>query len=494
MPASRSSPPKRRPLHERSDSQTNELPSSSIRLVDHSYIYDRTSFPSRTSQILIPPGESSTVSGSHPLLSQQSLNHPLPLSNPIRPTKYEGIGPSKPEIAYTVEKGQVSNLDGTVFDISTSHPQTENNVFDVEGRPSSVLLPEKPSTALNASNPKRLTSTTRLPPFSSLSQENPAIRAGPSQINPSFEISLSRTSDAQSPVDHPNQPSNILHGSVNQNTIPSYPSIESLPYQMRAGRANNSGRRSVSYSAFPPVTPPNNNNPSKNIPPNAPYPLGSAGSKSVRTPSGSRQRSRPATARQVESRSTTDTSAILQYPVIYPPSTQGSWATSSGDTSERTRMSEGRLPNRWNTGSSSGGYSVGRIGEGDGNDGRRTEVPQLLAQSPRALPQGLVGVALTSDGEQTWPPNIGAMQGNNMPSTIRLVSGPHVRSSRTRGTRRRSVNNRESYPSDRTRDTRRKRDETRLAEAGTRDSMASNGIPAWAKYVDTVNGLAEKMS
>ncbi|KAI9793388.1 MAG: hypothetical protein M1816_000280 [Peltula sp. TS41687] len=243
---------------------------------------------------------------------------------------------------------------------------------------------------------------------------------------------------------------------------------------MRAGRANSSGRRSVSYSAFPPVTPPNN--PPKNLPSNAPYPLRPTGSKSVRTPSGPKAYSRPATARQIESRSTTDSSAILQYPVINPPSTQGSWATSSGETLERNRMIEGRLPHRWNTGSSSGGYSVGRIDEGNGD-----EVPRTLAQTPRALPQGLVGVALTSHGQQAWPQNIGGTQVDNIPSTIRLVGGPQIQNNRPRGPRRRSVNNRESYPSDRARDARRKRDENRLVEPGARDSIVSTGFPAWAK-------------
>lgn len=466
----------RRPLHERADSQTDQLTTPTIRLVDDAHVYGANPFPFQPAYILRPPGDSNPVSGRPPGLSQPSLNlphtPPQPSSEPSEPgypITLEDYASSPqapaPARASAVEEAGISNIDATDLATVVSREDGHGTLDKPsrQRRSSGLMRPDiLPPTGPRLEPPRRPAQAVTLPPVG-LSEKG--VRS----------VDVSSVA-----ADHLAQSSSSLYGSTPQQSIPPAPLTDAPLNQMRAGRA------STRYSAFPPVTPPN---PLKSCPLVVPLPARPAGPRSRRSPSAPKPHARPSPDRSIvavpaEAPEATECAAVVQYPTVRPPSAQSSRATTSTSTPERSGEKEEESARRSNAGRPPEEYDRGAAAEEKADDERKLEITESVAEpvvhSPRVLPQGLVGVALTSDLEAPLSPNV-LTRDDQRASTIRVVSGPQLHGDPAQHSWRRSTRA-QSFPLTRPTGSRRTTKMEMHSDSGDQDSIVYGVFPAWARY------------
>ena len=480
--------PKRRPLHERSDSQTNRRSTPSIRLVEDSHVYQADPFPSQPSHVLSPSAESSTVSGHDPFVSRHGIIDPPPLpSEPRLPVKYHRRRSSSrstrvPEPAVTLEDARIWNDDATREDTPTAHRvrQTKYDRQTTNRRPSAGLLPDELVTTLDVSGTSRPGYAGRPPPWPPFRLAHPAAGSRMSTIGQS-EKGPQSVVPTYVPGLHVGPTTGSSHTSAQARALPWTPATESPSGQMRASR--NGRRPSVSYSAFPSVQPPNN--PPKYLPPAIPYPVRPAGPRSINAPTLSRLHSRPSPARQVvpvpAETVATESSAVFQYPAVKPPSSQSSWVNSTIITPERIRMDEGQLVPGEDMLQPPGilpsaGETVKSLQVVDDD---KVDVPDPLAQWRSASSARLVGVALTSGVDERWPQDT-SEHSEDRNSTTRVVSGAQTQGN-DKGDAQRQSTTRGSTVLDGRIETKRRQTKDKQTETAIRDSVTLGAFPAWAR-------------
>ncbi len=480
--------PRRRPLHERSDSQNNELPTTTVRLVESSNELTSRPYSSRSSRRFSWAHEASTVSEEAPSLYQHGViaprpttppppppgRHPSTSSFPVAINEYDGHFTSSKA---PTELGRSSNVDATEIGATISARQGQDQV-DPEARSRLVedelepgnrrsgRLATADSIDLNW-RPMSLasSSTVRRPEPSFLRQE---IRpAGQDVPRSSQSVRAEDVGDAPPPIVPPDRSSGL---STLSKTVRLVTPADSPSNPMRQARTGRTPPSTASYSAFPPASPPP-------VPIQFPPPLSSfpvVADVATGSPTAGRGPARssiwrkplPGPARPIKQ--VAPTFATRHRAPAAVALKRGSQRYSgSFNAPDNFRMND--LPPApsqvWDGGRrASGNTSTAGLPRGDEDRLQRSSP----SRSPS--PPELVGIAITSDLEEPRRV-VTPAQGTRRASTIRLISGSI--STTNNGSSKSFVDNHSEHrpPTSRGRD----------MLPRTRDSFASTNFPEWAR-------------
>ncbi|KAF2280434.1 uncharacterized protein EI97DRAFT_123084 [Westerdykella ornata] len=333
-PSSRTTSPRRRPLHERSNSRSNQIPAPTIRVVEDaeepsSDIYSKSPFPSRPSQILPPrkrpgyafEGRGARVSDStfvaHAVAKIEANNALVP--KPLQPKK----GPRQ---STSTNNSDTDTVVGVPF--SPSFSPSSSRFSQVSTAPSSVFPEETGLEILQeeASPPRQ--STIRAVPPSTSSSDEPS--DGHALTPRASAISFASTASSDSlphPEDH-REPDSFDKAS------PASQDREDTP---------SSGSDTSKQASSSP-----------NVEVHRPVPRASSESiqfsDSSYTSERPRSSSQPAPSIHAARHVILDNGVRLSYPVVRPPSVSGLWAESRPLPKNPSRMNpRTSVINQWSS-------------------------------------------------------------------------------------------------------------------------------------------------
>ncbi|KAK4691298.1 hypothetical protein P7C71_g5667, partial [Lecanoromycetidae sp. Uapishka_2] len=375
------SPARRAALHERSDSQTNERASPTLRMVGdpQAPIYGSNPFPTKPSQILSPKGYN-TVQGS----TAGAEFGVSPGQNPPGETK--GIIEDSSNVA-TVQ-------------FHKERPNSEEYQH--------VPSPQRSSTTASFHTPQAHTPTHATTSLISLDQAPADTGRVSDDIVQLPSVPPKPEAAGPFPISH-------LHETRAGQPIPSKESDSSLSSSNSTGtvivKKNKNGKR-ASYSAFPSTRPSSSKSnlslstpqrlaireqieepsPVSPVSPITPNPL------SFSTPAERRTPSAPAYGNPQEAG---QSSPNLQYPVIRPPAASASWAESPIAQPQRMQRTLERAQERWNPHLSTV-QSVRSEGTGSHSDERASQT-MWLPDSSR-VSKSSSSMAMNARGSSDLPP------------------------------------------------------------------------------------------
>ena len=457
--------PKRRALHERSDSHTNSVISPTLRIVNtddsEAYIYSSNPYPSQPSHILSPShGQGFLFEEDEPVSDKVTTTKPF-ASSPPKSRKWKGKGKGKvltKRTNYPSDPASPSNFDGPsspsrpehsqLSTPASSSPTRQQDIVDLsrdpEGRVSDeiIQLPSIPEPGTPACS-------TYSPAWSSSASDLP-------EIQPTVRMSSKPSEDSIS--------SSATTGTVQRHRP-----------RDRSSRA--------SYSAFPPLDRPSSSRSARSA--SAPLattvdrfgnPLPSTSERHP-LPGGRRISSVPSHA---DLQAAINSGANVQYPVVQPPAVSGSWAETTLTIPRRpTRTNEQDAARRWNPHLS----TVHSESTDEGGDDRRSFPLQGAGTASVSSPV-VVGSQSGISGPLAPPRALFPRNRDGTGSTIRVVNEdddrptePPSRPLRSRGSGIRSILSTSSV----------KRKSLKAGEVrtelGSRGSFLRDSIPAWARYV-----------
>lgn len=454
--------PKRRALHERSNSHTNA--SGSVRLVkdDSAHIYLSNPYPTQPSHVLSPSHRQGLRYEGDEAVSDKIK----PFASSPRSRKPTGNGKERPITktgSNTFATGSPSTFDG-----SSSAPN------------------HSPITTPASSSPTRLRSTADLGTDleERVSDEIIQLPSIPQAFTPTCSASL-----PESPTLAPAL-RDITDITVTDR-MSSKPSEESISSSATTGTVQHTrptDRPSrASYVAFPPSDRPTSSRSARSV--SAPFASSNSGfnypddhlpSTSQRYPplAGRRISSVPS---QTDIQAAIDSGANLQYPTIRPPSVSGSWADISISVPKRTaRTHEQDAPRRWNPHLST---VHSELTDENGNEG--FSLPAQYGLPGTITPSKAVENQSGASDALEPPRPLFPRNRDGTGSTIRVVTEddnkpkdaqPQTLRSRASGVlsvlSSSSVKRKKSLKSGEVR-----------TEPGSRGSFLRDSIPAWARYV-----------
>lgn len=423
----RASPP-RRPLHERSDSQTNKLGAPLIRPVPHDdeqpYNHDSRPFPVWPPRGQMQPAEPLAVSDVEPFPYQHITTRPPSTSATNSPHLIKRWSEGS-EPVFGLESAQDTTIHATEIDYDNAPPQRQNR-GSVVWRPSESTSTLTPSRTSYSSLDGRYTFRPNAPRTPQPSRLSHRISTAETDVAPldQSDIDPHAAGNAQVPGRARHHPLESRFSITRPEADQATSSSDLDTDQMAAGHATR--YRSTSYSAFPSITVPNY---AKAPLPPVPYPLPPASSKSNQSTPSPRPHSRPSTARrrpaQAKSQKAAPAAATIQYPVVKPPSSQSSWAESSIATPERvwTREEPPAHDQHWVAAGFPKAESPGAEPDLEGELGDGSDPSQFRRRTGSS--SMMVGIAVTSGPEDPSPPDSSGLR-NVRSSTIRVVSEGHA--------------------------------------------------------------------
>ncbi|KAF1990596.1 hypothetical protein K402DRAFT_400793 [Aulographum hederae CBS 113979] len=344
------SSPKRRPLHERSQSHTNEIASPSIRIVEDSDspVYTKTPFPTHPAHVLLPskahglPVHSQGVSVSDQS-AQSNANPPRSISDALIPK------PLQPRKSHR-SSASTTNSDDETLANAESIQTSKSSRFSQATTP-----PVSPSTDDEQTfEASPTTSKDDLPVHSSRTWETPTIRpvipSSPNEspslpVNPS-ETSLSSSTSAGTLTEG----GNAARESPDNSNYVVYPASSSdLPSDPTSPSPSRSKRATLALTSHPPSPPFPSSSPPASSPPQFSSPrsypeLNPSLDSLVLSPSNSsddrpRSSSAPLPPTHAALHAEIESGLRVQYPTIRQPSASGSWAESSRAQPKKLRKS-----------------------------------------------------------------------------------------------------------------------------------------------------------
>ena len=327
------SPSQRAALHERSDSQTNQKPAPSLRVVGDpgASVYHSTPYPTKPSQILRP---SRTPRGQAPALDH--VSHSLdqhPRDNWTSPHT------SRPRNNNSSREGSGRNTKRSSADVSFYTTSTEDSA---PGSPR-VAEPEANTNVLTSERgeAEREGQTERVSGDSVVQLPSVPPRARGHTLSPS--VSSRETSEARQPATKESDSS--LSSTNTTGTV--------------IVRKTRDGRKRASYSAFPISRPSSSrSNLTISTPPRNPRRPSDAAStpRSPVSPSSPvaetspspRERRISSLPTEARIRDAARHAAELQYPIFKPQAASASWAESSAPSPQIPIRAPERALDRWN--------------------------------------------------------------------------------------------------------------------------------------------------
>ncbi|KAI9718944.1 MAG: hypothetical protein M1812_003829 [Candelaria pacifica] len=462
--------PKRRALHERSDSDTNALTSPSLRIVDRSdaQIYASDPFPSQPSHILSPSQGFVFEDGEHDVshLGVQYNAPTKPLSSAPRPLQV----PKKRgnNVAW---RGIASGTTETPAGSSRVSPSTVEEPWSYERAKS------KPPSE-HVWSFKRATEELDDTNFKSTGH----IVEGPDTgVDHSFPGSF-KPPHALTSLDATSDESSTSLASMVSSDVP---------------KGKRSKRRSASYTPFPPPvsTPASKRNASTSPALLTPFPQKSTDSLSssgASRPSSQGQRSSsiPSVPSLVDLRTAEVVEAKLQYPIVRAPSASGAWAATTITIPKRPQRIAHRVVPRsreWSTQLSTVSSGSERTSQAN-TDGRSSGgYGNITEERMPSISSSLLIEPPSSEDSTAYPPPLFSQNRRGATdSTIRMVSDADERNDsiadlnspvlRPRASGFLSISSAESRPT------------TRNERPTSRGSFLTHGIPAWARTYYARNG------
>lgn len=323
--------PKRQALAERSDAHNNKVAFPSVRIVEddpETYIYSKTPFPTKTSQLLFPRHRQGLLSEEDGLDSDK-------IASEAFVTTRIGHRPGKGKGKLIAKTGS-NTLDAkspSTFDGSSSAPNRSPIITPTSSSPTRL----QSSADLNTNLEERVSDEIiQLPSI------------------PEPFISTCSTCLPQSSTLAP-----ALPDTTALDRMVSKPSEESISSSATTGTVQRTrptdGPRRASYTAFPPLDRPSSSWSARSA--SAPFsPSNPAVNYSGDPFPSSSQRYPPPERRRISSvpsqadiQAAIDSGASLQYPVIRPPTVSGFWADSTVNIPKRPARTHGEdAPRRWN--------------------------------------------------------------------------------------------------------------------------------------------------
>lgn len=326
--------PPRKPLHERSESSTNEQASPTIRLVDNplAHVYSSTPFPTHPSHILAP--KSTKPSG--------AVSEEVGVSDRHGPTNVFGNSwAGETSTRYAKAKDAVDSEEENNESPAQSWPLPASRRLSRTLEPASANEPNYNASGRTFIIDQALDDDI---------VELPSVASGPDTLDSPYSISNTRRESSYQQSQEPVVPKSS-DGSLS--------SIDSTGTVIRTKPRDRPNR--ASYSAFPNVT--RSSNPRSNIPWGSVItPTKSdSGRPEVDTSPVSpvspvspeslvSSPNQPSTSHRAVSLAPSDVSEGIrvQYPIVRPPTASGSWAETSENASKRPSRNPARNPNRWN--------------------------------------------------------------------------------------------------------------------------------------------------
>lgn len=456
--------PKRRALHERTDSHTNEVTSPTLRIVDdpEAHIYSSNPFPTQPSHILSPTPGAGAGAGQGLLFEEDEA-----VSDKITSTK-AFAGPSSSSNTNTRRwKGKGRAI------AKTTNVSEEGSPSNVHALPSLPSAPDYSQATIPAlfSPPRQ-----HIPKDSGIDLERheyDKIAQLPSTSEPNAATcrpSLPEAPSAAPPLrDIP----------ARESLVPQPPQVstETVERPRTAGRSNR-----ISYSAFPPLERPSSSRSarSSSTPLAQPTPTFDRSTASPSQPSeyaqGCRTSSVPSHANL---QAAINSGANIQYPIVRPPVASGSWAETSISIPKRTtQRGERNTSRRWNP-----QLSVVHSESSEGSNEQRP-VPRQ-----EGVPASVSSSTVVENQSNQYPPlepplALFPRNRDGTGSTIRVVDQDEDRNMHSQsqpppsqGSGFRSMLSSKSIKRKPV-----KSSEVRT-EPGSRGSFLRDSIPAWARYV-----------
>ncbi len=461
--------PKRRALHERTDSHTNEITSPSLRIVDDSeaHIYTSNPYPTQASHILSPSNGQGLLFGEDEGVSDEiTLTKPFASSSP-KGRKWKGKRKGK-VIAKTTnvsETGSPSTADASPF--SPPAPEYSQVTTPASSSPTKQQFPA--DLGLNLER--------------KLSDE---IIQLPSIPEPG--IARCRTDLPESPSAAPPLPDIPVPDSIISK--PSKVSISSSASTETVARPRHTDRSSrASYSAFPPLDRPSSSRSTRSFstPVAPPHPIvdrsgGSPSRTSSSYPSvqGRRTSSVPSHA---DLQAAIKSGANVQYPIVRKPVASGSWADTTISVPKRpSRMSEHNSSRRWNP-----HLSIVRSDSTGEGSNERYPLPVQEAEPASVTSSMVVEGQLEASGPLAPPRPLFPRNRDGTGSTIRVVDQEDDRTTNLQSRPLRSqASGFLSILSSGSVKRKAQRPSEVRTEPGSRGSFLRDSIPAWARYVTIV--------
>lgn len=466
--------PKRRALHERTDSDNNELSAPSVRLVkdDSEHIYSSNPFPTRPSHVLLPgyrPGlgyEENEASVSNKIISTRTH---------ATPTIGNRAGKGKRRLIATAEGDTLYTGSPSTFDGSSSAPDHSPTITPASASATRLSY----SADLGADLEERVSDEIiQLPsiqePFistcSATLPESPTLAPALTNITATDRMS-SRPSDESIS-------SSATTGTV-QRTRPTEPPSRASYTAFPPLNRPSSSRSARSASA--PFTPPN---PAVNysgdyLPPTSQGNFPSEGRRTSPVPL------------QSDIQAAIDSGASVQYPIIRPPAASGSWADAGINIPKRTtRTYEQDAPRRWNP-----HLSTVHSESTDETGNERISYPGQYGERGNMNPSNAVEDRIGSSDALEPPRSLFPRNRDGTGSTIRVVNEDD---DKPKDAQRQTLRSRASgvlsiLSSSSVKRKSLKAGEVRT-EPGSRGSFLRDSIPAWARYVFSVTGILPKLS
>ena len=349
--------PPRQALHEKSDSHTNEGPSSTLRMVGEPQvpISGVNPYPTKPSQILSPSGYSFRPG----LAFQDTPEVQTPFDESFIRTREGGddfsFGGKERDSWQGTDAGRI----------------TERSSADVSFYTASAMG----STPTLTSNAERSPTPSAMDPTQRLTQMGPAgHRPDPSDLR------VTTTPEAQC-VENESAPERE-HRPANKDSDNSLSSSNSTGTVIV--KKARDGKKRASYSAFPYTGRPSSSK--SNIPsPTSPRSMVPGTSESAVqgspvSPCTPVSATFPSSSeRRISSAPEADASNYVQYPIIKPPSASGSWAQSSNTVARQPPRALERAQERWNPHLS----TVQSEGTTSSMSGERTSQGMWLSDSSR---------------------------------------------------------------------------------------------------------------
>ncbi|KAI9793631.1 MAG: hypothetical protein M1833_000717 [Piccolia ochrophora] len=337
--------PKRRPLHERSQSQTNELGahSQTIRIVTDSQIYASGPYPTQPSQVLSP----SAVVGGSRSRGDHDVSDCSPTS--ISPTKSEisPVNPTRPRINAAAPSPSPTTQPRTGDD-DTSEPSPTLADPALHNDRSGPAQARGKGKQRDQSNPLQ-------PASASVEADSPGLfpsrrPPGAVGVSPTLQDYTSRSSGDRQASDDWKDEINAAHnlpvsgpelqqssGIADSDEDRIMPRKHSADSGKGHGRADGARRPSATYSAFPPSGPPPRTPPPPppsrhnsrivgQLKPILKKPTSARNSTIGHGPASEYRQTIPVTAFTRES---TAEGPTIRYPIIRAPTSRESWANST---------------------------------------------------------------------------------------------------------------------------------------------------------------------
>lgn len=349
--SSLSQSPKRSALHERTESQANELPHSvTLRMVqdqdsdDETDIYSTTPYPTKPAHVLLPTSgltggivvDREYAVSDH--IREPTTSFPPRQERTTRDALADSHQYSVSELSSTIQDGNQSSLiwEDTLNSSTTSIPHTpsEHNVEDDENSSDagSVALPTIARTIKAVTSDS---SSTYTEPAAS-GDSDPLV----SESSSPNVVPISSTSSPNIVPLNSSSPNIVPVGSSSPNVVRAKPSGSSLHSSNSGGTTRRYGYASwrPGPSADQPSSDPSGSSPDQafsSSPPNPPLRSFQSASSLALPPAESYYYSRTRASSTRSTSSVADVQALvdsgvpIQYPIIQPPSSSGSWAETS---------------------------------------------------------------------------------------------------------------------------------------------------------------------